>query len=156
MGSFKAILTVVLLGITTTFAQDAPYRIDPNIDFSKYKTYAWSHTDHQVNTVDPEIVKALDTELSKKNLKKTDSGPGDLSLCYHSNFGTEKFRRYTNQSDNAHTFTIKTGEVAFDAYDSSTKELIWHRTVSINPKAEPQHITKAASKLLEKYPATNK
>lgn len=156
MRSTELFSAVILVGLTTTFAQDSPYRIDPNTDFSKYKTYMWVHTDHQTNTVDPEMIAGLDTELSKKSLRKTDSGPADLSLCYHSNFRTEKFTRYTLQTESGHTFTIKSGEVALDAYESSTKKLILHHTAKINPKAKPQHVQKAVTDLLKDYPAKNK
>ena len=137
-------------------AQDAPFRVDPNTDFSKYKTYKWVHSDHQTYTVDPQINAAIDAELEKKGLKKTDSDEADAFFCYHSNFGTEKMHKYHTEGEaeaNPDMFlTVQNGEVAIDMYDSATKKLIWRNTAKINPKAKPEHITKAVSKLLTNYP----
>lgn len=149
-------LAVLVVGAATLVAQEIPFRIDPSTDFSRFKTYKWVHTDHESYPVDPKIIEATDAELARKGLKKTDSDVADAFLCYHSYFGTEKFYRYHSEGEGSPTgpyvFTIQTGEVAIDMYDSSSKKLIWRNTADINPKAKPKHITKAVSKLLKNYP----
>jgi len=156
MCNFKVLFVVLfVLGVTVILAQDVSFRIDPSTDFSKYKTYKWVHTDHSVYPVDIQVTESLDSELGMKGLRRTDSEVADAFFCYHSNFGTEKILRYYSEMDGPngpYTFTVHTGEVSIDMYDSSTKKLIWRNTVDINPKATPQHIRKAVSKLLKNYP----
>jgi hypothetical protein len=152
------ILFVLLLGFgaLAVSVQDVPFRLDSNIDFSKYKTYRWVHTDHKAYPVDPRIGAAIDAELEKKGLKKTDSEETDAFFCYHSNFGTEKMHKYHTEGEAEANpdmfFTVQNGEVAIDMYDSATKKLIWRNTAKINPKAKPEHVTNAVSKLLKNYP----
>ena len=122
-----------LLGVVAV-AQDASFRIDPSTDFSKYRTYKWVHAlkgNHATYPVDPQVTEALDAELPQKGLKKTDSDAADLLICYHSNFGTEKFNRYNSEFEGT---------------------LVWRNTADINPKARPKDIAKAVSKLLKNYP----
>lgn len=151
-------LFVMLFGIGAggAIAQDVPFHVDPNTDFSKYKTYKWVHNDHEAYPVDAQIGAAVDAELERKGLRKTDADNADAFFCYHSNFGTEKMHKYHMEGEAAANpdmfLTVQTGEVAIDMYDSATKKLIWRNTTKIDPKAKPQHINKAVSKLLEKYP----
>ena len=146
--------------VTATIAQEAPFRIDPSIDFSKFKTYAWdlsANSERTTTKVDADVAQALESELGKKDLRKTDSSAVDLLICYHSNFGTEQIRRYTiTEGEGSYAWTIKTAQVAIDMIDSSTKKLIWHNTADLNPKAKPQHIEKAVSNLLRNYPPEKK
>ena len=147
---------LLVAGVAATVTQDS-FRTDPSTDFSKFKTYAWdqsTNTDRVTNQADAQVTEALQAELEKKGLTKTDSDAANLLVCYHSNFGTEQMRRYTmnEQGKKSYTFTIKTAQVAVDMIDSSTKKLIWHNTADLNPKAKPQHIAKAVSNLLKDYP----
>ena len=75
-----------------------------------------------------------------------------IFICYHSNFGTEKFSKYGSEFEGTYMFTIQTGQVAIDMYDAPTKKLVWRNTADINPKARPKDIAKALSKLLKNYP----
>jgi len=144
----------------TAVAQDTPFRIDPSTDFSKFKTYRWDeskNTERVTNQVDAQVADALESELARKDLRKTDSDAANLLICYHSNFGTKEIKRYTMyQGENTYAWKIKTGEVAIDMFDASTKKLVWHNTGDINPKARPQDITKAVTKLLKDYPPKKK
>jgi len=68
----------------------------------------------------------VDTQLAKKNLKKSDSDTADLLICYHSNFGTKQIKRYTMyEGESTYSWTIKTGQVSIDMVDSSTKVPVW-------------------------------
>ena len=149
-----------VVGVTATVAQNSPFRIDPTIDFSKFKTYAWDqskNTDRVANRADARVTEALQTELAKKDLRKTDSDAANLLICYHSNFGTEQIRRYTiKEEESSYEWTIKTAQVAVDMIDSSRNDLVWHNTADLNPKANPQHIAKAVSNLLKDYPPKKK
>jgi len=123
--------------------------------FQNTGAYKWVHAlkgNHATYPVDPQVTDVLDAELAKKGLKKTDSDTADLFICYHSNFGTEKFSKYGSEFEGTYMFTIQTGQVAIDMYDAPTKKLVWRNTADINSKARPKDIAKALSKLLKNYP----
>lgn len=155
-----AVFVTLAVSLTATSHQNAPFRIDPSTDFSKFKTYAWDqskNTDRVTNQADAQVRDALEAELARKGLTKTDSDAAQLLICYHSNFGTEQIRRYTiYEGEASYAWTMKTAQVAVDMIDSSTKKLIWHNTADLNPKAKPQHIEKAVSNLLRNYPPEKK
>jgi hypothetical protein len=150
---------LILIGLTTVAAQDAPFRVDPNTDFSKFKTYKWDRSKNSepaTSTFDTQVSEAVDAELAKKNLKQSEDN-ADLLICYHSNFGTKQIKRYTMYGgESTYSWTIKTGEVGIDMIDSSTKGLVWHNTADINPKTRSADIQKTVSKLLKDYPPKNK
>ena len=99
----------------------------------------------------------MDTQLAKKNLKKSDSDTADLLICYHSNFGTKQIKRYTMyEGESTYSWTIKTGQVSIDMVDSSTKVPVWQNTGDINPKTRPADIQKTVSQLLKNYPPKNR
>ena len=155
MYKWTCLFVGLLVAGVAAIAQDS-FRIDPSTDFSKFKTYAWDqskNTDRVTNQADAQVRDALQTELAKKGLTKTDSDAAHLLICYHSNFGTEQIRRYTiYEGEGSYAWTIKTAQVAVDIFDSSTKKLIWHNIADLNPKAKPQHIAKAVANLLKDYP----
>lgn len=150
------LVALLVITVTATVAQDTSFRVDPSTDFLKFRTYRWDqsqNTQPMKNQVDAQVGDALESELAKKDLTKADSGEANLLICYHSNFGTKQIKRYTMyQGESTYAWTIKTGEVAIDMFDSSTKKLVWHNTADINPKAKPKDITKAVSNLLKDYP----
>jgi len=150
---------LLVLGVTTGSAQDTNFTFDRGTDFSKYRTYLWDNTPgpgHTTYPADAQIAEALDAELATKGLTKTDSNVSDLSICYHSAFGAEKFNKYKDPEWEGHWFTIQTGQVAIDMYDSSSKQLVWRNVASISPKARPKDIMTAVSMLLKNYPPKKK
>jgi len=150
---------MLAVSLTATSHQNAPFRIDPRTDFSKFKTYAWGrskNTDRVTNQADAQVRDALEAELARKGLTKTDSDAAQLLICYHSNFGTEQIRRHHIRRRSFIRVDYETAQVAVDMIDSSTKKLSWHNTADLNPKAKPQHIEKAVSNLLRNYPPKKK
>jgi hypothetical protein len=147
---------LLVVAVTATVAQNSAFRVDPTTDFSKFKTYAWDHstnTERMTTQFDAQFAEALESELAKKGLRKGDSDTANLLICYHSNFGTKQIKRYTMyQGEATYGWTIKTGELAIDMFDASTKKLVWRNTADIDPKAKPQQVAKAVSNLLQNYP----
>ena len=92
----KAVIlaVVLLMGIATTLvAQDVRYNFAQGEDFSKYKTYKWvdvKGADHANELTEKQIMAAIDTELAKKGLQKTDSDTADLYIDIQTAVGTEK------------------------------------------------------------------
>ena len=75
-------LTAMFLGAASlAHAQDVGYNAMPNIDFAKYKTYAWvklKDAQYPNDIVDSQIQTAIDSQLATKGLTKSDPGNADL------------------------------------------------------------------------------
>lgn len=109
------------------------------------------------NPADVRIVEEIERQLAKKGLQKAESSASELLVCYHSNFGTEQIKKYTmTEGETSYSFTIQTGRVAIDMFDSATEKPVWRNAANINPKARSQDVTKAVSKLLATYPPKQK
>lgn len=185
MRKFGFILALLVISATTALAQDVRYNFDSSADFSKFKTYKWvdiKGSDHTNQLVEKQIQTALDAELAKKGLTKTDADTADLLIGYQTAVGTEKqFTSYntgwgygpgwgggwygggmSSTTTTGSTSTIYIGQLAVDMYDSAHKDLVWRGTASktIDPKAKPEkqqkNIAKAVEKLLKNYPPKKK
>jgi hypothetical protein len=180
------LLTLLLLavGVSAARAQDVRYNFAQGEDFSKYKTYNWvsiKNADQVDELTAKQITSALDAELTKKGLTKTDSDTADLYIGYQTAIGTEKQLNSYNSgwgygpgwrggwyggmgmsTTTATTSTIYTGQLALDMYDAAKKELVWRGVASktLDPKAKPdkrqKNITKGVEKLLKNYPPKTK
>jgi Domain of unknown function (DUF4136) len=174
----------LLIGVATTLvAQDVRYNFAQSEDFSKYKTYKWvdvKGADHANELTEKQIMAAIDTELAKKGLQKTDSDTADLYIDIQTAVGTEKeFTSYNtgwgygpgwrggwygggSTTTYGSTSTIYVGQLGLDMYDSAKKELVWRGTASktLDPKAKPEkqqkNLAKAVEKLLKNYPPKKK
>jgi len=175
-------LAFFFLGTSCIVAQDVRYDFDKDKDFSKYKTYKWvsiGGADKLDDLTAKQITAAIDTELAKKGLTKTDSDNADLLVGYQTAVGTEKqFTSYSTgwgygpgwgpnwygyggmSTTNTYgsTSTVYIGQLDLSIYDAAQKQLVWRGTASktIDPKAKPdkkqKNITKAVEKLLKNYP----
>jgi hypothetical protein len=162
------------------FAQDTRYNFDKQADFSKFKTYKWVQikgSDKPDDLIDRQIREALDAELGKKGLTKTDADAADLFVGYQTAINTEKevtsfdsgwgygpgwgAGRYGGMGTGISTSTTSTlyiGQLAVDMYDPSKKQLVWRGVASktLDTKAKPdkrqKNLQKAAAKLLKNYP----
>jgi len=183
-----AFLTIVLLllGAHSSFAQDVRYDFDKDKDFSKYKTYKWvpiKGADLPDDLTAKQITSAIDAELAKKGLTKTDSDNADLYIGYQTALGTEKqFTSYNTgwgygpgwgrgwygyggmatTTTYGSTSTIYVGQLDLSMYDAAQKELVWRgaATKTLDPKAKPEkkqkNITKTVEKLLKNFPPVTK
>ena len=157
---------------------------DNAADFSRYKTYKWvdiKGADHPNELVQKQITGALDAELAKKGLTKTDADSADLYIGYQTAIGTEKeFTSYNtgwgygpgwgggwyggmgSTMTTGSTTTIYTGQLVLDMYDPAKKALVWRGTASktLDLKAKPdkqqKNLAKAVAKLLKNYPPPKK
>jgi len=174
---------VFLIGASATVAQDVRYDFDKDKDFSKYKTYKWvpiKGADMPDELTQKAITSAIDEELAKKGLTKTDSDDADLYVGYQTAIGTEK--QYTSYNTGwgygpgwgggwyggyggmststtyGSTSTVYVGQLDLSMYDPAAKQLVWRgvATKTLDPKAKPEkkqkNIAKAVAKLLKKYP----
>lgn len=181
---FAAMFVLFVLGVASAFSQDVRYNFDKDTDFSKFKTYKWvviKGAEQLDSITDKQVREAIDAELSKKGLTKTDSDTADLYIGYQPSVGKEKeLTSYSTGWDygpgwgpgwyggmgstttTTQTNTILVGQLALDMYSSANHELVWRGVASktLDPNAKPEkrekNLRKAAAKLLKNFPPSKK
>jgi Domain of unknown function (DUF4136) len=180
MMSIRMILPITLFAICG-FAQDVRYNFAAGTDFSKFKTYKWVQISgaQKVNQmVEQQVMAAIDSELVKKGLQRTEGDAADLFIGYQAAVGQEKqFTSYStdwgygpgwgrgwygggmgSSMTTGETSTIYVGQLGLDMYDAANKKLVWRGTASktLDAKAKPdkqqKNLGKAVAKLLKNYP----
>ncbi len=165
-------------------AQDVGYNFDKEADFTRYKTYKWVEVEGGTkldSLLDKQLKEAVDAELGKKGLTKSDSDSVDLFVGYQVAIGQEKqITSYDSGwgygpgwgragwygggggMSTASTSTILVGTFALDMYEVPKKQLVWRgiatKTIDENAKPEKRskNITKGVAKLLKNYPPKQK
>src|SRR6516225_269264 len=158
-----ALLAVAALfaSVTPAVAQDVRYDFDKDKDFSKFKTYKWVEIKGAQlpdELTQKAITSAIEAELARKGLTKTDSDNADLYLGYQTAIGQEKeFTSYNTgwgygpgwgggwyggggmSTTYGSTSTVYVGHLNLSMYDSASKQLVWRGSASktIDPKAKP-------------------
>jgi uncharacterized protein DUF4136 len=172
---------LLLAATSSALAQDVRYNFDKQSNFAAFKTYKWvaiQGAKPLSELVDRQVKSALDAELAKKGLSKTDADSADLYVGYQAAVDTEKeFTSYNtgwgygpgwygggwygaggSTMTTGQTSTIYVGQLAVDMYASGPKALVWRGVASktLDPKAKPEkqqkNLEKAVVKLLKNYP----
>lgn len=173
------VLFLMFVSISGVLAQDVTYNFAQGADFSRFKTYKLVSIKNaaQVDQITAnQLTAAIDAELAKKGLTKTDSDNADLYVGYQTAITSEQeINAYATgwgygpgwrygygyggpSMVTATTTTIPIGTLDLDMYDSAKKELVWRgkATKTLDPKAKPdkraKSITKGVAKLLKNYP----
>jgi hypothetical protein len=178
--SLRIIVPLSLVAISA-FAQDVRYNFAAGTDFSKFRTYKWVQIGgaEKVNQlVEDQLKAAVDAELAKKGMQKTEGDNANLLIGYQAAIGTEKqFTSYNSDwgygagwgrgwygggmgssMSTGETSTIYIGQLGLDMYDADGKKLVWRGSASktIDPKAKPdkqqKNLGKAVAKMLKNYP----
>ncbi|SRR5258706_8204462 len=182
----KLIRTIVPLSLiaVSALAQDVRYNFAAQTDFDKYRNYRWVQvkgTEQPDQLTDQQIRSAIDAELAKKGMTKTDGEDAQLLIAYQVSVGSEKQitmydsgwgygpgwgRGWYGGSgggiSTAQTSTIAVGQLDLDMYDAAQKSLIWRGTATktLDPKAKPEkrqkNLQKGVAKLLKNYPPPQK
>ena len=177
-------LLLLLAGAVSAGAQDVRYNFDKDANFSSFKTYKWvtlKGAQALSDLADRQIKAAVDAELAKKGLTKSDTDNADLYIGYQAAVGQEK--QYTSFDtgwgygpgwygggwygggggmSSGTTSTIYIGQLALDMYASQAKQLVWRgvasKTIDTEAKPEKQqkNLAKAVAKMLKKYPPEEK
>lgn len=163
--------TVGLLLSTSALAQDVSYDYDKSVDFSAFKTYAWTKgTNVQDELNHKRIVSAVDAQLAAKGLRQVDPGANpDMLVAYHagarqefevSGTGVGAYR--PGRWGSARVAQVAVGALAVEMVDSKTGSQVWRgvATKDMDLKASPEkrekNINKAAEKLFKNYPPAKK
>jgi hypothetical protein len=169
-----ALLVPLVLGFATghAAAQDVTYNFDRDTDFSKFKSYKWvdiksgQHADYATTR---QIAFAIEAELTKKGLLKTDSDYADLYIgyqtalsrqtawmAYHDGWGYGP--GWGGGLATLAEASIHTGQLDLDMYAATEKKLVWRGAVSnafdlmLNLDTSETKIQKSVEKLLQNYP----
>jgi hypothetical protein len=179
----RAGVALLALGVGG-LAQDIRFNFDKSTDFAKYTTYKWVQIKDAVQPdqlTDQQIKGAIDVELMKKGLTKTEDENASILIGYQVAINQEKeFSSYssgfgpgwgygpywgggyTDTMTTGQTSTIYIGSVALDMYDPAVKQLVWRGSASktLNMKAKPEkrqkNVEKAMAKLLKNFPPKKK
>jgi hypothetical protein len=178
MRAIKMTIVTAALAVSA-FAQDVRYNFAADADFSKYKTFKWVQikgADPLNQIADAQLKTAVDQELAKKGLTRTEADTADLFVGYQISLGHEKEitsydsgwgygpgwgRGYYGGGggfSTSTTSTITIGQVDLDMYDSMAKKLVWRGSASktLDDKAKPEkrekNLRKGVAKLLKNYP----
>src|SRR6478736_5390202 len=167
-------LLLGLAGAGTAAAQDVRYNFDKSAPFASFKTYKWVQIKgaQQLNTLAESQVKAaVDAELAKKGLTKSDADTADLYIGYQAAVGQEK--EYTSFDTGwgygpgwygggwygggggmttGSTTTIYVGQLALDMYSTSPKTLVFRTVASktLDTEAKPEKQQKNLAKAVTK------
>ena len=186
MKSLVLVAWLLFVGVLPAIAQDVRYDFDKDKDFSKYRTYKWvaiKDADQPDDLTARQLTAAMDGELTKKGLARTDEDTADLYIGYQTAIGQEKeFSSYnagwgygpgwgagwygyggmTSTTTYGSTSTVYIGQLDVSMYDAAAKQLVWRGVASrtLDPKAKPEkkqkNITKAVQKLFKNYPPQQK
>jgi hypothetical protein len=173
-------LALMLAAASSALAQDVRYNFDKSTDFSKLKTYKWvvlKDAPKLSDLVDKQIKEAVDAELAKKGLAKSDNDSADLYVGYQA--GVTKEKEFTTFNSGwgygpgwygggwygggggvttGQTNTIYIGQLAVDFYVPGAHNLVWRgvasKTIDTEAKPEKQqkNLAKAVAKLLKNFP----
>jgi hypothetical protein len=171
---------LLLVGAGTALAQDVRYNFDKQANFAGFKTYKWvalKDAPALNPIVDKQIKEAVDAELAKKGLTKTEGDDADLYVGYQA--GVQKEKEFTSYNTGwgygpgwygggwygggggmttGQTTTILIGQLALDMYSVKPHTLVWRslasKTIDTDAKPEKQqkNLAKAVAKMLKNYP----
>jgi hypothetical protein len=181
MKRILCMVPILLLIAGMAAAQDVRYNFDKTADFTKYKTYKWVEigTSDKDPLIEPQIRAAIEAEITKKGLTKTESDTANLYIGYQAAITTEKqINSYSTDygygagwggryyrggyggstMSSSTTSTLYIGTLQIDLYDPSVKKTVFRTigTKTIDSKAKPdkqaKNLAKAVAKMLKDYP----
>src|SRR3954469_1868420 len=184
MKRLVAFSILALLVASSALAQDVRYNFDKDTNFGGFKTYKWvviKGASQLSDLPDRQVKAAVDAELAKKGLTKTDAETADLYIGYQAGVGQEK--EYTSFDTGwgygpgyghgwyggggggmttGTTTTIYVGQLALDMYSTAPKTLVFRTVASktldteAKPEKQQKNLAKAVTKMLKNYPPVEK
>lgn len=143
-------------------AQKVNVDYDKNVDFSKFKTYAWQPGQPAPNPLTHKrILNAVETTLASRGWTKADSSPTAI-VIYYAAVGEQRQLNAWGAgprwagSGTVRVDTIRIGQLVVDVYDAASKELLWRGavsdTVSDNAGKNEKKLNDAVAKLFKEFP----
>lgn len=159
-------LVAMFLMAGSVWAQKVSIDYNRNVDFTKYRTYAWAPSKNPPK--DPlwnlRIVEDIERQLNAKGLKRVYTDDADLYVTYDGGiredvsiqgFGTGG--RWLGGSFSVNKVTRKEGTLIVDLLDGPSGQLVWRgiATETVSDKADKNisKLTKVIEKLFRGYPS---
>ena len=144
------------------WAQKVRIGYDRDINFSKYRTFAWKDGQPAPNPLTHKrIVNAIEGQLASRGWTKIDASPSAV-VVYYAAIGEQRQLnawgsgpRWSGHGT-VKIETILTGQLIVDVYDAASKQLIWRGfvsdTVSDKPEKNAKLLNDAVAKLFKQFP----
>jgi len=167
----KSICCATLICVFSAFAAAQSVYVDynHNLDFTKFKTYAWGQGSNP-NAINDSILaqsaqQAIDSQLAAKGLQKVqESEHPDLIVVTSS--GMKQQTSYNAWGTGGWRFgggmaqvtpeTTNVGTLVVDIYDANGKQMIWRGvsqgTLSNKGEKNEKELNKAVEKMFKHYP----
>jgi hypothetical protein len=168
------LICILSLGLQ---AQKIKVEYDKNLDFSKFKTFAWGHHDAVSHpTLALLIAGAIQEELTKRGLRQVESNP-DVFIQVYGSIDTDMSVSYSNplysgmggipsfdsgfvmwgyMLGGTTAVTVHKGQLVVDVIDASQKKLAWRgmATDKLSDKKEKllKQVNTAVEKMFQQYP----
>ena len=179
---FVCAALAVLLAPAVILAQKTSYDYEKTADFTAFKTYAFKKgTPIGQELIDQRVVSAIETQLAKKGLTKSESSP-DVFVVYHVAFDKEKdistfssgygggYGAYgwgwgggwAGGTTTTQVRDILVGTMVIDIADAKKGQLVWRGmgvkevNTQANPEKRDKSINSAVEKIFKNYPPKKK
>ena len=173
MNRLAMLCAILVLAVAdAALAQDVRYNFDKTANFAAFRTYKWvtiKGASQLSDLADRQVKAAVDAELAKKGLTRTDDAAADLYIGYQP--GVSKEKEYTSFDTGwgygpgwygggwgwDYPYVYQEGVIGVDIYDGKSKQALWHASVDQNlvgatgEKAEKK-IQDAVAAIFTKYP----
>lgn len=161
----------MLICLWSVFAAAQTVYVDynHNVDFTKFKTYAWGQGEN-ANGINDSILKQnaqqeIDSQLSAKGLQKVEesqhpdlivvTGSGMKQQTSYNAWGTGGWR-WGGGMASVTPETTNVGTLVVDIYDANGQKMIWRGisqgALSNKGTKNEKELTKAIDKMFRKYP----
>jgi Domain of unknown function (DUF4136) len=177
----RAAQWLLLVGLLSFSAQAQKIKVeyDKNLDFAKFKTFAWGKHDAVSRpTLVLFIAGAIQEELTRRGLQKTDSNP-DLYIQMYGSVDSDMAVSYSDPlyigtggippfdqsyvmwgAGSTTTVVVHKGQLVVDLIDANRKKLAWRGMAreKLSDKKEKliDQINTAVEKMFQQYPAGKK
>ena len=121
---------------------------DNKVDFSKYKTFAWSQAQEPVGNAANYIrlTRAVERELLAKGLEKAETGPADVRVRYYAKIEKKLKSSSRQESSSWQPNDLRTmvdisrvdqGTLILELSDGESKDVVWRGiNVDVAPRAD--------------------
>jgi len=162
--TFRTVLATVCVSLIpiVASAQTVAVDYDRQVDFSKFKSYAWVSGEPASNPlVHKRIVSGIEAQLASKGWTQNNETPNALVVYYAAIDAERQLNAWGNGPrwngfGSAKIETILTGQLVVDVYDARNEELIWRGVVSDEvsdkPEKNEKRLNEAIAKLFKQFP----
>lgn len=174
---FPELLLLICMLSAGLHAQKIKVEYDKNLDFSKFKTFAWGPLDAVARPLLAAAIQgAIEEELTRRGLHKVQANP-DVFMEMYGSVDSDMSVSYANPlysgmggvpafdvgfvmwgyGGGTTAVTVHKGQLVVDVIDASQKKLAWRgiatENLSDNREKLVKQVNKAVEKMFQRYPA---